>query len=172
MRDELKRWRRALAGWLRSLAGRVDPGWPLPAQYTAGHVLAYHELLIDVGLADAYGAPSSNGRAPAEECLGTGGGNAQKSAPPQGARHDSAADALRGAHQKAADSGQLSRKDAARVRQAFIGELERLNTIVLDIPDSEASEVPIRVTVTALQHFVPVYAAAMSALIGTPGGTE
>jgi hypothetical protein len=167
MRDELKRWRRALAGWLRSLAGRVDPGWPLPAQYTAGHVLAYHELLIDVGLADAYGAPSQNGHVPAK-----GGDNAEKSAPPQGARHDSAAGALRGAHQEAADSGQLSRKDAARVRQAFIGELERLNTIVLDISDSEASEVPIDVTLKALQHFVPVYAAAMSALIGTPGGTE
>jgi len=168
MRDELKRWRRALAGWLRSLAGRVDPGWPLPAQYTAGHVLAYHELLIDAGLADAYGAPSRNGHAPAE----ASGGKPQRSAPPQGARHDSAADALRGAHQEAADSGQLSRKDVARVQQAFIGEIERLNTIVLDIPDSEASEVPIDVTLTALQHFVPVYAAAMSALIGTPGGTE
>jgi len=168
MRDQLKRWRRALANWLRSLASRIDPGWPLPPRYTAGHVLAYHELLIDVGLADAYGAPSSNGHAPAE----TGGGNAQKSAPPQGARHDSAADALRGAHSKAADSGQLSRDDARQVRQAFIGELERLNTIVLDITEGEASEVPVDVTVTALQHFVPVYAAATSALTGTPGGTQ
>ena len=168
MTDYLRQARRALAGWLRSLAGRVDPGWPLPAQYTAGHVLAYHELLIDVGLADAYGAPSRNGHVPAE----AGEGSAQKSAPPQGARHDSAAGALRNAHQKAAGSSQLSREDAARVRQAFIGELERLNTIVLDIPDSEASEVPVDVTVAALQHFVPVYAAAMSALIGTPGDTE
>jgi hypothetical protein len=168
MTDYLRQARRALAGWLRSLAGRVDPGWPLPAQYTAGHVLAYHELLIDVGLADAYGAPSRNGHVPTKG----GGNNAEKSAPPQGARHDSAAGALRGAHQEAADSGQLSRKDAARVRQAFIAELERLNTIVLDISDSEASEVPIDVTLKALQHFVPVYAAAMSALIGTPGGTE
>jgi len=159
----LKTFRRRLGRWLHALAGRVDPGWSLPARYTAEHVMRYHELMIDTGLADAYDQAEP---VPA----GGGQGNGHPSAPPGGVRHQ-AAEAM-GEAQKQAKQGQgISREQAQKIREAFIGEIERLNLIILDIDEDQASDIPIDVTLQALQHFVPVYAAATAALIGTGNGT-
>jgi len=162
MRDRLKRWRRRCARWLRSLAGRIDPGWALPAQITTEHVMRYHELLIDVGLADAYDAGKED--VPS-------GGQDRNQAPPGGAPQG-AAEAMRSAHSQAREGDGITVAQARKIRRAFVGEMERLNMIVLDISEPQAGDVPVDVTLQALRHFIPVYAAATSALIGTGGDTD
>jgi hypothetical protein len=171
MTDLIKRWRRRIADWLRSWAGRVDPGWPLPAQYTAGHILRYHELMIDVGMAEMYDhVAAGDGAAAGSGSSGESSPDGPTTAPPTGVRHNAddakqeAAEAMDGAN------GGLSRTEAQKVRRAFAGEIERLNMIVLDIDEGRASDVPVDVTVTALRHFVPVYVAATTAPIGTGVG--
>ena len=167
LRAKLQRLRRRLARLLRSLAGRVDPGYALPAQYTTGHVMRYHELLIDVGLADVYDESAA-------ETRGAGGGKSavNGSAPPPDARHDpkrkeKAREAMRAAGRQVRQGNGITPEQARRIRQAFVGELERLNLIVLDIDEDEAPDVPVDVTIQALMHFVPVYAAVAGALTGT-----
>lgn len=171
MTDLIKGWRRAVAERLRAWAGRVDPGWPLPAQYTAGHVLRYHDLLIDIGIADAYDQMVGGDGAPAQPDTGATG--QPQAAPPSGVREDAntkqAAEVMHGQRQ-GAESG-ISAQEAQVIRRAMAGEIERLNLIILDISEEQAADVPIDVTIQALRHFVPVYAAAMSALTGTAGDT-
>jgi hypothetical protein len=158
-----RRARRRVGQWLRALGARLLPGYALPV-YTTGHVMRYHELMIDVGLADAYDQMYAEGMPQG----GAGGNGGPTSAPPQDALGDQAAAAT--AHRKAHQGG-ITAAQAQKIRRAFAGELGRLNCILLDIPDSEAQDVPADVTMQALVHFVPVYAEVMTVLIGTGGDT-
>jgi hypothetical protein len=150
--------RREFANEVHEAAYDIAPGWPIPAQYTTEHVLRYHELLIDVGLADAYNRaePAGDG-SPIPEDARVG--------------DRSVREAMRGAHEQAQEENKISREQAQKIRQAFIGELDRLNLILLEIDESKASDVPTDVTLQALERFVPVYAAVTSVLIGTGNGT-
>lgn len=131
--------------------------------------MEYHELLIDVGLADAYDAMVGGDGAPTP-------GPSQAAAPPPDARDGSApkqdaAEALHQARKQAQQGYGITTEQAQKIRRAFAGELARLNMIVLDVGEDEAEKVPVDVTIKALMHFVPVYAAATSALTGTESAT-
>lgn len=161
----VRRWwrglRRKIATWLRAAATRADPGWTL-ATVTTGRVRRFKELLIDVGLADAYEA----------------GGDGRPAGAPPGASEEvgpmSAAEQAMGQAQ-AEPGGGISSSQAEALRHAFVaeGHIEELNRIIFELPRPEmASEVPTDVVVVGLENFIPAYAAHTAALIGTASATE
>jgi hypothetical protein len=145
--------RRRLKDWLRRAAQAADPDrtWHLPERYTARDVAAFHDLMVDIGFDDAY-----------DESQGEMNGSAHLG--PAGAGEALAA---------AADTGTISSETAAKIRSRALSEeaMAEMHRIVLDLRGRDPLDVPVDVSVWALQHFIPAYATYVDTLAGTPSGT-
>jgi len=151
--DYWRRLRRRIAEAFEALARETRPGYALPV-VTTERVQRFHNLLMDVGLDDAYDEAESaaqNG-APGGGMVGPGEALAA------GAQADDASDV----------SGETLRK----LRMQFLrdGRLSELNQIILDIPERRAGDVPTDVVEAALANFTIAYARHIATLVGTHGG--
>jgi hypothetical protein len=150
-----RRLLRRIAEAFEAAARHTRPGYALPV-VTTERVQAFHDLLMDVGLDDAYDEAQS-GR---PDARGGGGMVGPGEALSAGAQ--------------AEEAGDVSGDTLRRLRMQFLedGRLAELNQIILDIPERRAGDVPTDVVEAALANFTIAYARHIATLVGTHGGLE
>jgi len=150
-----QRWaalRRRLKAWLRAAAQRVDPDrtWHLPDTYSARDVARFHDLMIDIGWADAY--------------------DEQQAQPAQADGH---LGPIAAGIEEGADTGVVSTETAAKIRNRALSEeaISEMHDIVFDLRGRDPMDVPVDVSVWGIGHFIAAYAQYANTLCGTQNGT-
>jgi hypothetical protein len=154
--DRLRTWWLDLRRWIRerlhAMRYAVDPDrrWHFPDRYKMKHVVAFNELLADVGFAQAYDEAEAEESSPAGPVS-----------------------AIEQAIGQAADTGTVSTAKAREIRLRLMQEdnLRRLHEIIFDLRGRDPMEVPVDVSIEVIQHFMVAYVRFAAGLTGMRGAT-
>jgi hypothetical protein len=152
-------WRRfwwRLSDWAEQLSVWLHPGFRVPA-LTTRRVERFHAFWKDLGFAEAHDSATGRGE--------NGQPGTAVEDGPMGLAE--AADALED------ENGKISEEAAETIRKRFVeaGRLTELNTILFEVSEERAAEIPTKLVEAVLADFIIAYVKHKAALLGARSAT-